>query len=150
MSDQPTTPCAQWVSWFEHDPGGGTINVRSEPGEDAPRRHLVPVDTGDGWRDWWNPETGHHVTTPKSADQQYHDFDVGPWSATDTESMDQAPQNEPTAANPHTITLCWTPEQNFGQDSVYPTRAPSSRGPRPAAGRGDPGDGRVRARFERQ
>lgn len=31
---------------------------------------------------------------------------------------------EPTATNPHTITLCWTPEQNFGQVSVYPTRAP--------------------------
>lgn len=32
---------------------------------------------------------------------------------------------EPTAANPHTITLCWSPEQNFGQVSLLSTRAPA-------------------------
>ena len=30
----------------------------------------------------------------------------------------------PTARNPHTITLCWTPDQNGGRVSTYPGRAP--------------------------
>lgn len=31
---------------------------------------------------------------------------------------------DPTAAHPLTVTLCWTPDQNHGRVSVYPTRAP--------------------------
>lgn len=31
---------------------------------------------------------------------------------------------EPTARNPWTVTLCWTPEQNHGAVSVWPGRSP--------------------------
>lgn len=31
---------------------------------------------------------------------------------------------DPTAAQPLTVTLCWTPDQNHGRVDVYPTRAP--------------------------
>lgn len=30
----------------------------------------------------------------------------------------------PTARTPFTVTLCWTPDQNFGAVAVYPSRAP--------------------------
>lgn len=32
----------------------------------------------------------------------------------------------PTARDPHTITLCWTPDQNFGRVSCLNGRAPLS------------------------
>lgn len=31
---------------------------------------------------------------------------------------------DPTARNPWTVTLCWTPDQNFGAVSVHPGRSP--------------------------
>lgn len=36
------------------------------------------------------------------------------------------PGTDPTASNPWTVTLCWTPEQNCGQVAVFPSRAPLS------------------------
>lgn len=39
-------------------------------------------------------------------------------------SLDDSP--EPTAADPWTVTLCWTPRQNYGQVSIWPGRGPVS------------------------
>lgn len=36
MPDQPVSPASQRVSWFERDPGGGTIYVRPCTCETAP------------------------------------------------------------------------------------------------------------------
>lgn len=32
----------------------------------------------------------------------------------------------PTARDPWTLTLCWTPDQNFGAVAIYPGRAPAT------------------------
>lgn len=47
-----------------------------------------------------------------------------PEHATHGERIDDSSVNAPTASAPWTVTLAWTPDQNFGRVSVMPRRAP--------------------------